>query len=313
MAGAQRVEGTLFGSGERTGNVCLATLALNMFSSGVDPQLDFSDIDDVRRTVEFCNQMPVHDRHPYAGSLVYTAFSGTHQDAIAKGFAAEVGAGESEPRWEVPYLPLDPKDVGRSYEAIIRVNSQSGKAGVAYVLKASHGLNLPRGLRVEFTRLVQEVTDESGIELDSRQLWDAFTSQYLRPGIALLLKEVTHEVLRAGSRVRALVVRANGGEMTLTGTGDTPCTAFASALIAAGWGVEVRHLAEEVLAVPGQADVAAYVLATVDGRPAWGVGIDPSSADAAVKAVVSAVNRAIAGTSGGSPVHHPWSPVSRTE
>src|SRR6202035_1253981 len=228
MAGADRVEGTLFGNGERTGNVDVMTLALNLFSQGVDPGLEIRDIDDIVRTVEYCNQLPVHPRHPYAGELVYTAFSGSHQDAIKKGF--EALEKRNDVFWEVPYLPIDPKDLGRSYEAVIRVNSQSGKGGVAYVLKADHGLDLPRGLQIEFSKVVQEVAGRTGKELTGEVIWSLFQDTYLgRDGIRLVDYSLLPEP-RAGERRIAAPIAVDGAERQIEGVGNGPIAAFVDAL-----------------------------------------------------------------------------------
>ncbi|MFI9819136.1 2-isopropylmalate synthase [Streptomyces sp. NPDC052013] len=294
MAGADRVEGTLFGNGERTGNVCLATLALNLFSHGVDPQLDFSDIDRVRRTVEECNQMPVHARHPYVGDLVYTAFSGTHQDAIGKGLTAlddQAAARGTSPRslpWQVPYLPIDPKDVGRTYESVVRVNSQSGKGGIAQVLKAHYGLDLPRPLRVEFARTVQAVTDRTGTELTSRHLWDIFTETYLEPRSWLLLKDITEERADAATTVRLFLAGPDGEESSLTGTGEDRVAATVSALRAGGHEVTLHgHTAHPT----PDGRTAAYAHLTYAGDTVHAAGLHPDPATAAASAVLNAVNR----------------------
>lgn len=300
MAGADRVEGTLFGNGERTGNVCLATLALNLFSHGIDPQLDFSDIDDIRARVEFCNQMPVHARHPYAGDLVYTAFSGTHQDAIAKGLAAheeqarEAGQDPADRAWAVPYLPIDPKDVGRTYESVVRVNSQSGKGGVAHVLKSRYGLDLPRGLRVEFAKAVQKVTDETGIELNSWQLWEIFSNEYLQPESSLSLKEFRER--REGHRVRveASLALSDGQEVRLAGIGDTSATAFVDGLVRGGHPVELREMTGHLMEDRTGTRMVSYAEVSVQGAIARGVGLETSSAAAELHSVLSAINRALA-------------------
>ena len=237
LAGADRVEGCLFGNGERTGNVCLVTLGMNLFSQGIDPMIDFSDIDEIRRTVEYCNQLPVHPRHPYAGDLVYTAFSGSHQDAIKKGFeahaaaAAAAGADVTEYPWEVPYLPIDPRDVGRTYEAVIRVNSQSGKGGVAYIMKAEHQMDLPRRLQIEFSRVVQARTDAEGGEVTPAQMWEAFSAEYLSPGRVALQAHHTSSVVddqgradRGGQRGRRRAARSRA-----PATGRSPRSATRSA------------------------------------------------------------------------------------
>ncbi|MDF2255518.1 2-isopropylmalate synthase [Streptantibioticus ferralitis] len=295
MAGADRVEGTLFGNGERTGNVCLATLALNLFSHGVEPQLDFSDIDSVRRTVEECNQMPVHARHPYAGDLVYTAFSGTHQDAIGKGLAAldeQARGGDTNPRrlpWQVPYLPIDPKDVGRTYESVVRVNSQSGKGGIAQVLKTHYGLDLPRPMRIEFAHAVQAITDHTGTELTSRHLWEAFTETYLEPRPWLLLKESAAEQTSSRSTTLQLfLVGPDGEETHLTGTGDDPVTATVKALQAGGH--EVTLHGQTTHQTPDNR-TAVYAHLTYAGETVYSAGLHPDPATAAASAVLTGINR----------------------
>jgi 2-isopropylmalate synthase len=297
MAGADRVEGCLFGHGERTGNVCLVTLGMNLFSQGIDPQIDFSDIDEIRRTVEYCTQLPVHPRHPYAGDLVYTAFSGSHQDAIKKGLedlerqAAERGVDVSEIEWEAPYLPIDPHDVGRSYEAVIRVNSQSGKGGVAYIMKADHKLDLPRRLQIEFSRVVQEHTDADGGEVDAASMWRYFTQTYLDRDTPLRLNSV-HTSSAAGEKDRLEVnVYVEGERQTLTGEGNGPIAAFVDALSTVGYDVRVLDYAEHALSSGGDAIAAAYVECAVDGQVVWGVGLDPNIVTASLKAVISATNR----------------------
>ena len=305
MAGADRVEGCLFGHGERTGNVCLVTLGMNLFSQGVDPQIDFSDIDEIRRTVEYCTQLPVHPRHPYAGDLVYTAFSGSHQDAIKKGLedldrqSAERGVPVRELPWEAPYLPIDPKDVGRTYEAVIRVNSQSGKGGVAYVLKAEHKLDLPRRAQIEFSRVVQQRTDADGGEMTPEAIWEVFRSEYLDRETPLKLNSV-HTSSAAGQKDALDVnVYVRGELRSLHGEGNGPLSAFVDALMSLGGaelgGVEdvrVLDYAEHALSAGGDALAAAYVECAVDGQVLWGVGIDANIVTASLKAVISAVNRA---------------------
>jgi 2-isopropylmalate synthase len=303
MAGADRIEGCLFGNGERTGNVCLVTLGLNLFSQGVDPQIDFSDIDEIRRTVEYCNQLPVPERHPYGGDLVYTAFSGSHQDAIKKGFdhlnrdAAAAGVDVDDFTWEVPYLPIDPKDVGRSYEAVIRVNSQSGKGGVAYIMKTENGLDLPRRLQIEFSRVVQHHTDVEGGEVDAKTMWSYFAEEYLERTTPLRLIrtrfETPEEADSVFDQVSAVLV-SGGAEQTVTGTGNGPVAAFCAALGDAGHDVRVLDYVEHALSAGGDARAAAYLECAIDGQVVWGVGIDSSITTASLKAVVSAVNRAAA-------------------
>lgn len=312
MAGADRVEGCLFGHGERTGNVCLVTLGMNLFSQGIDPQIDFSDIDEIRRTVEYCTQLPVHPRHPYAGDLVYTAFSGSHQDAIKKGLealdkaAAEAGRPVGEMPWEAPYLPIDPKDVGRSYEAVIRVNSQSGKGGVAYILKADHKLDLPRRLQIEFSRVVQQHTDDSGKEMSPDDIWQAFRAEYLDRETPLKLNSV-HTSSAAGEKdALAVNVYVDGELRSLEGTGNGPIAAFVGALnqltedeqargnpmFEERGDIRVLDYHEHALSSGGDAIAAAYVECAVRDQILWGVGLDANIVTASLKAVTSAVNRA---------------------
>ena len=312
MAGADRVEGCLFGHGERTGNVDLVTLGMNLFSQGVDPKIDFSDIDEIRRTVEYCTQLPVHPRHPYAGDLVYTAFSGSHQDAIKKGLealdvaAAEAGTTVSDLPWEAPYLPIDPHDVGRTYEAVIRVNSQSGKGGVAYILKADHKLDLPRRLQIEFSRAVQQHTDDEGGEMSPDDIWQAFKAEYLDRVTPLKLNSV-HTSSAAGEKdALAVNVYVDDELRNLTGVGNGPIAAFVNALndLAADeqskrnpvfenrGDVRVLDYHEHALSSGGDAIAAAYVECTVGDQILWGVGLDANIVTASLKAVLSAVNRA---------------------
>jgi 2-isopropylmalate synthase len=291
QAGADRIEGCLFGNGERTGNVCLVTLALNLFSQGVDPMIDYSDIDEVRRTVEYCNQLPVHPRHPYGGELVYTAFSGSHQDAIKKGLIAlDQDRKSGAVLWAVPYLPIDPKDVGRSYEAVIRVNSQSGKGGVAYLMKAEHGLDLPRRLQIEFSGVVQQYTDVSGGEVTAEQLWRIFDSEYLTNASQehSRLKLLSSDV--SAGRFHVLL---DGIERELEGSGNGPIAAFVAALTGAGVDLRVLDYTEHALGTGEDARAAAYVEIASGDAVVWGVGWDPSILTASLYAVVSAVNRAV--------------------
>jgi 2-isopropylmalate synthase len=296
QAGADRVEGCLFGNGERTGNVCLVTLGLNLFSQGVDPRIDFSDIDEVRRTVEHCNQLPVHPRHPYAGDLVYTAFSGSHQDAIKKGFealerdAAAAGVPVREHTWGVPYLPIDPLDVGRSYEAVIRVNSQSGKGGVAYVLKNEHHLDLPRRMQIEFSRVVQEVADDAGGEISGARIWELFTATYLQHDAPLRLVSFTSSTVGENDRIEA-VVEWQGEQHTLSGQGNGPVAAFVHALQTIDLDVRVLDYAEHATGAGEEAMAASYVEVAVAGRVLWGCGVHPSIVTSPLRAIVSAVNR----------------------
>ncbi len=297
LAGADRVEGCLFGNGERTGNVCLVTLGMNLFSQGIDPMIDFSDIDEIRRTVEYCNQLPVHPRHPYAGELVYTAFSGSHQDAIKKGFetfeadAAAVGADVAEFAWAVPYLPIDPRDVGRTYEAVIRVNSQSGKGGVAYIMKADHHLDLPRRLQIEFSRVVQARTDAEGGEVTPAQMWEAFAAEYLSAGPVTLQAHRTSSVVDAKDAVTA-EVSVDGQARQIEGVGNGPISAFCDALGSLGIDVRVVDYTEHALSAGSDAQAAAYVECEVAGQTGWGVGVDTNTVTASLRAVLSAVNRA---------------------
>ena len=297
LAGADRVEGCLFGNGERTGNVCLVTLGMNLFSQGIDPMIDFSDIDEIRRTVEYCNQLPVHPRHPYAGELVYTAFSGSHQDAIKKGFeafeadAAAAGADVAEFAWAVPYLPIDPRDVGRTYEAVIRVNSQSGKGGVAYIMKADHHLDLPRRLQIEFSRVVQARTDAEGGEVTPAQMWEAFAAEYLSAGAVTLQAHRTSSAVDAKDAVTA-EVSVDGQARQIEGVGNGPISAFCDALGSLGIGVRVLDYTEHALSAGSDAQAAAYVECEVGGQARWGVGIDTNTVTASLRAVLSAVNRA---------------------
>jgi len=311
LAGADRIEGCLFGNGERTGNVCLVTLGLNLFSQGVDPQLDFSDIDEIRRTVEYCTQLPVHERHPYGGDLVFTAFSGSHQDAIKKGFdVMEKDVADSTTAssiddllWAVPYLPIDPHDVGRSYEAVVRVNSQSGKGGVAYILKSEHQLDLPRRLQIEFSGVVQKRTECEGGEISPAALWSAFRDEYLPVNAANAASTNTEQwgrfsllSMRSDSAVDgadtiSVTLKDHGQEVTIEGSGNGPIAAFVSAISSLGVDVRVLDYAEHALSAGGDATAAAYVECAVGERVLWGVGLDANIVIASLKAVVSAVNR----------------------
>ncbi|WP_280421446.1 2-isopropylmalate synthase [Nocardia carnea] len=299
QAGADRIEGCLFGNGERTGNVCLVTLGMNLFSQGVDPQINFSDIDEIRRTVEYCNQLPVHERHPYGGDLVYTAFSGSHQDAINKGLDAMKAAADAaetdvdDLSWEVPYLPIDPKDVGRTYEAVIRVNSQSGKGGVAYIMKTDHGLSLPRRLQIEFSQAVQQITDGEGGEVTPKEMWDAFADEYLTPirPLERMRQKVTASETDGGTDTITAVVKVDGVEQEISGSGNGPLAAFVDAIAAVGYQVEVLDYSEHALSAGDDAQAAAYVECAIGDRIVWGVGIATSITTASLRAVVSAVNR----------------------
>jgi 2-isopropylmalate synthase len=300
QAGADRIEGCLFGNGERTGNVCLVTLGMNLFSQGIDPQIDFSDIDEIRRTVEYCNQLPVNERHPYGGDLVYTAFSGSHQDAIKKGLeamerdAAAAGRTVEEIDWAVPYLPIDPHDVGRTYEAVVRVNSQSGKGGVAYLMKNEHSLDLPRRLQIEFSQVVQAHTDEEGGEVTPAELWKIFSDEYLptdQPWGRFALRGMQHTSDDDGAdHLRVDLVDA-GATVTVDGRGNGPIAAFVDALSQQGVSVRVLDYTEHALSAGGDAKAAAYVECQVGERTLWGVGVDENIVRASLKAVLSAVNR----------------------
>jgi len=299
QAGADRIEGCLFGNGERTGNVDLVTLGMNLFTQGIDPQIDFSDIDEIRRTVEYCNQLPVAERHPWGGDLVYTAFSGSHQDAINKGFdamaagAAEAGVEVEDFAWEVPYLPVDPKDIGRTYEAVIRVNSQSGKGGVAYIMKAEHQFDLPRRLQIEFSRAIQEVTDSEGGEVSPKEMRDVFETEYLSRETPLKL--IRHRLTSDGEGTDEIVatVRVENDLHEISGSGNGPLAAFVDALAGIGFDVRVLDYQEHAMSSGDDARAAAYVECTVEDKVLWGVGVDSSIVSASLKAVVSAINRAM--------------------
>ncbi|MCW2528890.1 MAG: 2-isopropylmalate synthase [Pseudonocardiales bacterium] len=301
LAGANRVEGCLFGNGERSGNVDLVTLGLNLYSQGIDPMIDFSDIDEVRRTAEYCNRIGVHERHPYAGDLVYTSFSGSHQDAIKKGFDALDRAAEdackpvSELPWKIPYLPIDPKDVGRTYEAVIRVNSQSGKGGVAYIMKTEHSFDLPRRLQIEFSQVIQRHTDGEGGEVDAAAMYDYFAGEYLSPGAFALKTWSTSS--RDGVERITVTVDAFGRSHDLSGVGNGPIDAFCNALSAVdlglgGIGVRVLDYAEHAMTSGGDAEAAAYLELEVGNRVLWGVGKSESIVGASLHAVVNGLNRA---------------------
>ena len=300
MAGADRVEGCLFGHGERTGNVDLVTLGLNLFSQGVDPKIDFSHIDEIRRTVEYCTNLPVPARQPYSGDLVYTAFSGSHQDAIKKGLDALERRADAERAslhevdWEAPYLPIDPHDVGRTYEAVIRVNSQSGKGGTAYIMKSEHHLDLPRRLQLEFSRVVQRHTDDEGGEVTPDEMWRIFAADYLSPSTPLSLVSVSSASMGDGHEVRATVVD-RGVEREIAGEGNGPVSAFVDALASLGYQVRVLDYTEHALSSGSGALAASYVEAEVghgeDARQLWGVGLHESIVTSSLRAVVSAVNR----------------------
>ncbi|MDX3067493.1 2-isopropylmalate synthase [Streptomyces sp. ND04-05B] len=302
MAGADRVEGCLFGQGERTGNVDLVTLGMNLFSQGVDPQIDFSDIDEIRRTWEYCNQMEVHPRHPYVGDLVYTSFSGSHQDAIKKGFdameasAKEQGRTVDDIEWAVPYLPIDPKDVGRSYEAVIRVNSQSGKGGIAYVLKNDHKLDLPRRMQIEFSKLIQAKTDTEGGEVTGSDIWAVFQDEYLpnpeNPWGRVQVRNNQSTTDTDGVDTLTVEAEVDGAPTTLVGTGNGPISAFFHALQGVGIDARLLDYQEHTMSEGASAQAASYIEVAIEDKVLWGIGIDANTTRASLKAVVSAVNRA---------------------
>ncbi|MEU5298843.1 2-isopropylmalate synthase [Streptomyces umbrinus] len=302
MAGADRIEGCLFGQGERTGNVDLVTLGMNLFSQGVDPQIDFSDIDEVRRTAEYCNQMEVHPRHPYVGDLVYTSFSGSHQDAIKKGFdameadAKGKGVTVDDIEWAVPYLPIDPKDVGRSYEAVIRVNSQSGKGGIAYVLKNDHSLDLPRRMQIEFSKIIQAKTDAEGGEVTGKDIWAVFQDEYLpnaqNPWGRIQVSNGQSTTDRDGVDTLTVEAEVDGNETVLVGTGNGPISAFFHALQGIGIDARLLDYQEHTMSEGASAQAASYIEVAIGDKVLWGIGIDANTTRASLKAVVSAVNRA---------------------
>ncbi|MEU6999309.1 2-isopropylmalate synthase [Nonomuraea sp. NPDC046570] len=302
QAGADRIEGCLFGNGERTGNVCLVTLGMNLFSQGVDPEIDFSDIDEIRRVTEYCNQLPVHPRHPWGGELVYTAFSGSHQDAIKKGFehlerdAAAAGVPVDSFTWAVPYLPIDPKDIGRSYEAVIRVNSQSGKGGVAYIMKADHQFDLPRRLQIEFSKVVQTRTDAEGGEITPAEMFAIFTDEYLpnpanRWGRLSLMAHRHDSAVDERDRISA-DIRVDGEIREVEGAGNGPISAFVDAISRVGIEVRVLDYVEHAMSSGSDAKAASYLECEIGGQVLWGVGVDANTTSASLKAIISAVNRA---------------------
>lgn len=302
MAGADRIEGCLFGNGERTGNVCIVTLGMNLFSQGIDPMIDFSDIDGIRRTTEYCNQLPVNERHPYGGDLVYTAFSGSHQDAIKKGFewmgrdAATVSKTVDDIPWAVPYLPIDPKDVGRTYEAVIRVNSQSGKGGVAYIMKSEYQMDFPRRLQIEFSGVVQQHTEAEGGEVAPEAMWRIFSDEYLpnQDNHWGKYSLVGHNAKAKTGEMDSIevAIEQNGKTVTLKGEGNGPINAFCDALSQLDIDVRVLDYAEHAMSAGDDARAASYVECAVDDdRVLWGVGIDPNIVTASLKAIISAVNR----------------------
>ena len=298
MAGADRVEGTLFGNGERTGNVDVVTLALNLFSQGVDPALDMSDINELRRVAEHCNQLPVHPRHPYVGDLVYTAFSGSHQDAIKKGFDAQQkqdAAAGAEGVWDVPYLPVDPADLGRTYEDVIRVNSQSGKGGVAYVLKTEQAMDLPRRLQIDFMRVIQEVTDKTGKEIQPNEIWSEFRNAYVNPPDAayrLIRHDISQNARGADRTSIEALVEAAGEEWTIVGEGSGAVDAFVDAVEERlGVSLRVMDYHEHAIGTGQDAEAVAYLEMRVNDKEIWGVGLHSDITTASLRAVMNAVNR----------------------
>ena len=305
LAGADRIEGTLFGNGERTGNVCLVTLGMNLVSHGIDPMIDFSNLDETRRTVEYANQLRVPERHPYGGDLVFTAFSGSHQDAIKKGFdhlaidAAAAGKEVKDFTWAVPYLPIDPLDIGRTYEAVIRVNSQSGKGGVAYLMKNEHHLDLPRRLQIEFSKVVQQKTDSEGGEVTGDAMWQVFEDEYLptandvKKWGRFRLKGLSQTSVLDEDVHLSISILDRGQLVELSGEGNGPIAAFCNILQSYGVDVRVLDYYEHALSAGGDASAAAYLECAIGDEVFWGVGIDPNTTTASLKAVVSAINRAI--------------------
>lgn len=305
LAGADRIEGCLFGNGERTGNVDLITLGLNLYTQGIDPQIDFSNIDEIRRTVEYCNQLPVHERSPYGGELVFTAFSGSHQDAIKKGFeameqqAAAEGKSLDDLIWAVPYLPIDPKDLGRSYEAVIRVNSQSGKGGVAYLLKKDFGLDLPKRAQQEFSAVVQAKTDAEGGEVSSTDLWTVFSDEYLPAGQGqerwgkYRIESLSIDSQEQGETTLRIGLNIDGSTYQRSAQASGPIEALQAILAQEGLDVRVLDYSEHTLASAANAQAASYIEAAIGSRVLWGIGIDSSTSRASLKALISAVNRAL--------------------
>jgi 2-isopropylmalate synthase len=294
MAGADRIEGTLFGNGERTGNVDIVSLALNQFTQGIEPGLDFSDINKVVREVEYCNQLPVHPRHPYAGDLVFTAFSGSHQDAIKKGFDAMRES--NDPKWRVPYLPIDPEDVGRSYEAVIRINSQSGKGGVAYIIEKDHGLSLPRRLQIDFSKVIQKIADETGKELEADLIWKTFDESYINLNgvFEYIGHEITSENNSEGTQIDviSLTIKKNGNKVILSGSGNGPIDSFISALSNnLKINIKVSDYHQHAISSGSDASAAAYIELLVEKESVWGAGIDPNTVIASFRAIVSGLNK----------------------
>ena len=294
MAGADRIEGTLFGNGERTGNVDIVSLALNQLTQGVDPKLDFSDINKVMREVEYCNQLPIHPRHPYAGDLVFTAFSGSHQDAIKKGFDAMRET--NDPKWKVPYLPIDPEDVGRNYEAVIRINSQSGKGGVAYIIEKDHGLSLPRRLQIDFSGIIQKIADESGKELEANLIWDTFRMTYL--DVQGKYEYLSHEIISKNDDRNNqideinLTLKIKGKTSNLSGKGNGPIDSFINALEnSEGINLKVSDYQQNAISSGSDASAAAYIELNVKDKTLWGIGINQNTIVASFQAIINGLNR----------------------
>ncbi|MFL2709965.1 MAG: 2-isopropylmalate synthase, partial [Gammaproteobacteria bacterium] len=292
MAGADRVEGTLFGNGERTGNVDIVTLALNMLTQGIEPKLDFSNINSVMREVEYCNQLPVHPRHPYAGDLVFTAFSGSHQDAIKKGFQAIKET--NNPKWEVPYLPIDPADLGRNYEAVVRINSQSGKGGVAFLLEKDHGVSLPRRLQISLSQKIQKLADESGKEITSAQIWDIFESNYLKP-----VNNFSYIKHSSSSKDELhslqLFMMMNNKETIIEGSGNGPIDSFINGLTDnLGVSIKVADYQQSAISSGSDAKAAAYIELEKDGETFWGVGINANTTRASFDAIIVGLSKLLA-------------------
>ena len=293
MAGADRVEGTLFGNGERTGNVDIVSLALNQLTQGVDPKLDFSDINKVMREVEYCNQLPIHPRHPYAGDLVFTAFSGSHQDAIKKGFDAMRES--NDPAWKVPYLPIDPEDVGRNYEAVIRINSQSGKGGVAYIIEKDHGLSLPRRLQIDFSRVIQKIADQSGKELEAELIWETFNKTYIK--VEGKYEYLNHAIISKNDKNNqideiTLSLNIKGKTHTLSGKGNGPIDSFINAISNnLDLNLKVSDYQQNAIASGSDASAAAYIELAIKDQILWGIGINQNTVVASFQAIINGLNR----------------------
>ena len=294
MAGADRVEGTLFGNGERTGNVDIVTLALNMYSQGIDPNLDFSQINNVMREVEYCNQLPVHPRHPYAGDLVFTAFSGSHQDAIKKGLNALRSS--NEPQWEVPYLPIDPADLGRTYEAVVRINSQSGKGGVAFLLEKDHGVSLPRRLQISMSQKIQKIADETGKEISTSEIWEIFHTNFVMPKSGHRFKNYslkTSDSTNASDHIKA-EIEIDGENHEISGSGNGPIDAFVNALNQKlSIDIKISDYHQSAISSGSDAQAAAYIEIQKGGKTSWGVGINPNTTKASFEAIIVGVAKLI--------------------